>query len=81
MAPTSPAPPSGPTFQRMESEMQCKEEKLIQDMADAMRRYGDGCTSEELNRHFTQSEIARYGARARARAYDQAVRQIRKRAA
>ncbi|WP_080838262.1 hypothetical protein [Agrobacterium genomosp. 13] len=58
-----------------------KEEELIQDMADAMRRYGEGCTSEELNRHFTQSEIAHYGARARARANDQAVRQIRKRAA
>lgn len=58
-----------------------KEDKLIQDMADAMRRYGEGCTSEELNRHFTQSEISRYGARARSRACDQAIRHIRKRAA
>lgn len=58
-----------------------QDNKTIQDMADAMRRYGDGCTREDLNLHFTSDEITRFEAKARARANDDSVRQINRRAA
>lgn len=55
-----------------------KEEQTIQDMADAMRRYGEGCTRENLNMHFTSDEITRYEQKARARANDDSIRQVKR---
>lgn len=66
--------------QRMETEMRSntQDEQTVQNMADAMRGHGEGCTREDLNLHFTMEEIARFEAKARARANDQAVRELQK---
>ncbi|MCI9865838.1 hypothetical protein RHIZ_07780 [Rhizobium skierniewicense] len=53
-----------------------QDEQTVQNMADAMRRHGEGCTREDLNLHFTMEEITRFEAKARARANDQAVREL-----
>lgn len=52
---------------------------LISDMADAMLRYGEGCTRNQLALHFTDEEIERLGGKARAVANDKLVRQTRAR--
>lgn len=54
-----------------------QDKQTVQNMADAMRRHGDGCTREDLNLHFTMEEITRLEAKARALANDQAIRDIR----
>ncbi|WP_242220021.1 hypothetical protein [Shinella zoogloeoides] len=54
---------------------------LINDMADAMLRYGEGCTRDQLAMHFTQDEIDRLSERARAHANEKAVIQRRARVA
>lgn len=51
--------------------------ETIEKMADAMLRYGEGCTRDDLAMHFTGEEIERFQARARAIANDRAVRQTR----
>lgn len=53
--------------------------QLIDDMADAMLRYGEGCTRDQLALHFTSEEIDRFSEKARARANDRLVRQTRTR--
>ncbi len=55
-----------------------QDEQTVQNMADAMRRHGEGCTREDLNLHFTTEEITRFESKARARANDEAIRQIRR---
>ena len=53
--------------------------QIIEEMADAMRRHGEGCTREELTLQFTSAEIDRFCEQARARANEQAVIQRRAR--
>lgn len=55
-----------------------QDEQTVQNMADAMRRHGEGCIREDLNLHFTTEEITRFESKARARANDQAIRHIRR---
>lgn len=65
----------------MQSAEQKAEQKIIDDMADAMLRFGEGCTKEQLGTYFTTEEIDKYGERARMLANDRAVRLRRARAA
>lgn len=55
------------------------EDQIINDMADAMMRYGEGCTREQLEMHFTGAEIDQHSERARSLANDRTVRQTRAR--
>jgi len=53
--------------------------ELINEMSDAMLRYGEGCTRDQLAMHFTTEEIDRLSEKARAVANDKLVRQTRAR--
>lgn len=57
------------------------DQKIIGNMADAMLRFGEGCTKEQLGTHFTTDEIEKYNERARMLANDRAVKLRRARAA
>ncbi|MBB4103040.1 hypothetical protein [Allorhizobium borbori] len=41
------------------------DDKIIRDMADTMRRYGEGMPRETLLLHFTQEEVSRFETKAR----------------
>ena len=65
----------------MHSKSDANDAKIIDEMADAMRRAGDGCTREQLTLQFTSAEIDRFCEKARARANEQSVIQRRARVA
>lgn len=65
----------------MHSAAEKAEQKTIGDMADAMLRFGEGCTKDQLGAYFTTKEIDKYGERARMLANDRAVKLRRPRAA
>lgn len=52
-----------------------EKKRVINDMADAMLRYGDGCTKEQLLLQFTQEEVDAYSSEARALANTMSVRE------
>jgi hypothetical protein len=51
--------------------------ELKQNMADAIRRVGEGCTVTDLRQWFTEAEIARMGDAASARAHEMQVEENR----
>ena len=65
----------------MNTNSDANDAKIIDEMADAMRRFGDGCTRDQLTLQFTSAEIDRFCEKARARANEQAVYQRRARVA
>ncbi|OJH58803.1 hypothetical protein BA725_15565, partial [Agrobacterium pusense] len=63
-------------FQRMETDMNVSamnDNEKIEAMAAAMRRFGEGCTREQLNLYFPNADIDRLHEQARMKANDDAL--------
>lgn len=68
--------PSGLPYQRMETDMNVSamnDNEKIEAMAAAMRRFGEGCTREQLNLYFLNADIDRLQEKARMKANDDAL--------
>ncbi|MDP9758296.1 hypothetical protein QE432_001093 [Agrobacterium sp. SORGH_AS 745] len=68
--------PSGRPLQRMETDMNVSamnDNEKIEAMAAAMRRFGEGCTREQLNLYFPNADIDRLHEQARMKANDEAL--------
>ncbi|OOO15634.1 hypothetical protein BTE56_24100 [Agrobacterium pusense] len=72
-----PSPRCRPvSLQRMETGMNVSamnDNEKIEAMAAAMRRFGEGCTREQLNLYFLNSDIDRLHEQARMKANDDAL--------
>lgn len=63
-------------LQRMETDMNVSamnDNEKIEAMAAAMRRFGEGCTREQLNLYFPNADIDRLHEQARMKANDDAL--------
>lgn len=64
------------SLQRMETDMNVSamnDNEKIEAMAAAMRRFGEGCTREQLNLYFPNADINRLHEQARMKANDDAL--------